>query len=285
MIRLLLCLSFNVFLCRMYGVLEKAINFKQIFSKVVISIKKSNHLKTKKMKISKLFIFVLTVFFVAYMGQLYYGRISLEQSQERILCNYDNHLKYARTIYQDIRDCTLDYIAHTEANPDSLSMLSEKYRNVLYKDSLLLVSELAILEGQTQSMLSLHLDQIEHEYTNITIWAAFMGLLFLAFSFYSLFRIEDCIKKGRKGVQIMRGMQNKAQKIIGDIDSAKKAMDAKSTEIVTAFSDSLNKLQASFEAEINNRLIGLDEYMKRVQEFIVENEKHSNLLNEGGKDE
>lgn len=237
------------------------------------------------MKVSKLFLLVLAVFFVAYMGQLYHGRISLEQSQERILCNYDTHLKNARAIYHDVRDCSLDYIAHTEANPDSLSILSEKYRNVLYKDSLLLASELAILEGQTQRMLSLHLDQIEHEYTNITIWAAFMGLLFLAFSFYSLFRIEDCIKKGRKGVQIMKGMQNKAQKIIGDIDSEKKAMNAKSIEIVTAFSDSLNKLQTSFEAEINNRLNNLDEYMKRVQEFMVENEKQSNGLNEGGKDE
>ena len=63
----------------------------------------------------------------------------------------------------------------------------------------------------------------------------------------------------------------KKKEIIADIDSAKKSMDAKSTEIVTAFSDSLNKLQTSYEAEINNRLVGLDEYMKRVQEFMVEN--------------
>ena len=184
-----------------------------------------------------------------------------------------------------MHDYTWDYIANAEAHPDSLKGLKEEYRNVLYKDSLLLISELAILEGQTQSMLSLHLAQIEHEYTNITIWAAFMGLLFLAFSFYSLFRIEDCIKKGREGVRIMNGMQNKAQKIIGDIDSAKKAMDARSSEIVTAFSDSLKKLQTSFESDINNRLVGLDEYMKRIQEFIVENNIHSNQLDEGDKDE
>ena len=237
------------------------------------------------MKNSKWYLLVFIAIFIAYLGYLCYAHISLKQSQQQIICNYGIHLKNAQTIYHDIRDCTMDYIIYADKSHDSIDVIQEKYRNVFYKDSLFLMSELAILEGQTLSMLSLHLDQIEHEYTNITIWAAFMGLLFLAFSFYSLFRIEDCIKKGRKGVQIMRGMQNKAQKIIGDIDSAKKAMDAKSSEIVTAFSDSLNKLQTSFETEINNRLIGLDEYMKRVQEFIVENEKHSNLLNEGGKDE
>ena len=194
-------------------------------------------------------------------------------------------MKNAQTIYQDIRECTMDYITHTDKCHDSIDVIQEKYRNVFYKDSLLLVSELAILEGQTKSMLSLHLDQIEHEYTNITIWAAVIGVLFLVFSFYSLLRVEDCIKKGREGVQIMKGMQKKAKVIIEDIDSAKKAMDAKSTEIVMAFSENLKLVQTSFEEESNNRLKVFDEYIQRVQKIIIENEQRFSQLNEGGKHE
>lgn len=225
------------------------------------------------MKYSKLYLSVLAAFLVVYIGYLCYGKISLTQSQERIISMYDNHLKKAQAIYQDIRNCTWNYILQTESNLDSLDIIHEKYRNILFKDSLLIVSELAVLEGQTQSMLSLHLDQIEHEYANITIWAAVIGVLFLAFSFYSMLRMEDCIKRGREGVRIIEGLENEGKKIIKEIDSAKQDMDAKSSEIVTAFSNNLNKLQASFEEETNDKLKILDECIRKVQEIMVENEE------------
>lgn len=233
------------------------------------------------MKNNSLFLSVLAIFFIAYWGQMFYGRISLEQSQERIISNYNKHLKNAQAIYQDIRSCTWDYIALTESSLDSLEIIQEKYRNLLFKDSLMLSSELAILKGQTQSMLSLHLEQIEHEYTNITIWADVLGVLFLVFSFYSLTRFEDCIKRGREGVQMLEELENKGKKIIKKIDTAKEDMDAKSSEIVSAFSNNLNKLQSSFEEEINSKLKILDECIRKVQEVIVENEKQSN--NQGGQ--
>lgn len=225
------------------------------------------------MKHSKLYLSVLAAFLVVYIGYLCHGKISIAQSQERIISNYDNHLKNAQAIYQDIRNCTWDYILYTESNLDSLNIIHEKYRNILFKDSLLISSELAVLEGQTQSMLSLHLDQIEHEYANITIWAAVIGVLFLVFSFYSLIRIEDCIKRGREGVHILEDLEKEGKKIIKEIDFAKQDMDAKSSEIVTAFSDNLKKLQTSFEEETNNKLKILDECIRKVQEIMVENEK------------
>ena len=83
----------------------------------------------------------------------------------------------------------------------------------------------------------------------------------------------------------MKGMQKKAKVIIEDIDSAKKAMDAKSTEIVMAFSENLKLVQTSFEEESNNRLKVFDEYIQRVQKIIIENEQRFSQLNEGGKNE
>ena len=62
-------------------------------------------------------------------------------------------------------------------------------------------------------------------------------------------------------------------------------MDAKSTEIVMAFSENLKLVQTSFEEESNNRLKVFDEYIQRVQKIIIENEQRFSQLNEGGKNE
>ena len=80
---------------------------------------------------------------------------------------------------------------------------------------------------------------------------------------------------------MLEELENKGKKIIKKIDTAKEDMDAKSSEIVSAFSNNLNKLQSSFEEEINSKLKILDECIRKVQEVIVENEKQSN--NQGGQ--
>ena len=43
----------------------------------------------------------------------------------------------------------------------------------------------------SEKLLDLHLAKIEHEYSNITTWAAILTVIFLIFSFYSLFKIEQ----------------------------------------------------------------------------------------------
>ena len=58
-------------------------------------------------------------------------------------------------------------------------------------DSLTRKYEAMINNQVTEKLLDLHLSKIEHEYTNITIWAAILTVIFLIFSFYSLFKIEQ----------------------------------------------------------------------------------------------
>lgn len=66
----------------------------------------------------------------------------------------------------------------------------------------------------SEKMLELHLNKIEHEYTNITIWAAVLTIVFLVFSFFSLFKIEQ----SRKEIEDIR---DKGQK---ELDSTVKYM-------------------------------------------------------------
>ena len=71
-----------------------------------------------------------------------------------------------------------------------LSRKGEKnMKKVLKEDSLRLQNERVLLENQIKSMIDLHLNKVEHEYSNLTMWAAVLTILFLVFSFYSIFKM------------------------------------------------------------------------------------------------
>lgn len=135
------------------------------------------------------------------------------------------------------------------------------------------------MQGQAQSMLTLHLNQIEHEYSNITIWAAVMGLLFLVFSFYSMFKMDDCVKIGHECVNKMENLEKESNKIMEKINSAKRSMDAKTSDIVEAFSKNLNLLKDTFEKETNVRIQYFDDCIKSVQEVLSQMETSDMNIN------
>ena len=78
-------------------------------------------------------------------------------------------------------------------------------------------------------MLELHLDKIEHEYTNITIWAAVLTIVFLVFSFFSLFKIEQSRKEiedlKRQGEADINAIITNASDIIKDSTSRLENLD------------------------------------------------------------
>ncbi|MDE5560082.1 MAG: hypothetical protein K2I84_05460, partial [Bacteroidales bacterium] len=69
-----------------------------------------------------------------------------------------------------------------------IERFQEQYESKICRDSLRLSTERCLLEGQTKTMLDLHLNKVEHEYSNITVWAAILTILFLVFSFYSIYK-------------------------------------------------------------------------------------------------
>lgn len=222
-------------------------------------------------KLGNLFLITLSVFFLLYIGYLLHAKHTLKKSQEQIVNAYNIHLDNVYKIHQDVKECTLDFLQHAESmNNDKLKVIQEKYQDIFYRDSLIIASELLIIQGQAQSMLTLHLNQIEHEYSNITIWAAVMGLLFLVFSFYSMFKMDDCVKRGHECVNKMESLEKDSNKIMEKINSAKRNMDIKTSEIVEVFSKNLNSLKDAFEKETNVRIQYFDECMKRVQEIFSE---------------
>ena len=95
-----------------------------------------------------------------------------------------------------------------------MDSLHKQYDEKLLRDSLRLNTERELLEGQTKTMLELHLNKIEHEYSNITMWGAVLTILFLVFSFYSIYKMDELIQQGNEGVKHIKQIQQNGEDII-----------------------------------------------------------------------
>ena len=100
---------------------------------------------------------------------------------------------------------------------DGMERIHEQYDSKMRHDSLLLCMERQLLEGQTKTMLDLHLDKVEHEYSNITLWAAVLTILFLVFSFYSIFKMDELVKRGNEGVEKIHQLKDEGEMTISRI--------------------------------------------------------------------
>lgn len=104
-----------------------------------------------------------------------------------------------------------------------------EYITKLATDSLSLQYRELASTVTAEKMLELHLDKIEHEYTNITIWAAVLTIVFLVFSFFSLFKIEQSRKEiedlKRQGEADINAIITNASGIIKDSTSRLENLD------------------------------------------------------------
>lgn len=200
-------------------------------------------------KYGLLFLWTLIGFTGVFIVYLFCSHCSLKQSQEQIRKDYIAHLQKADSLYIHWTEYNKAVILgsrkiNNAVFADSIikSVLSNKYRlsrnqynslilvlnshfskidslhkqhdEKLLRDSLRLNAERELLGGQTKTMLELHLNKIEHEYSNITMWGAVLTILFLVFSFYSIFKMDELIQQGNEGVKHIKQIQQNGEDII-----------------------------------------------------------------------
>ena len=205
--------------------------------------------KAMQTKYGVLFLWTLIGFAVVFISYLFWSHCSLKQSQEQIRKDYIAHIQKADSLYihwteynkaviqnsQKVNSAMLadSIIKLTLSNRYRLSRnqynslisvlnshfakmdsLHKQYDGKLLRDSLRLNTERELLEGQTQTMLELHLNKIEHEYSNITMWGAVLTILFLVFSFYSIYKMDELIQQGNEGVKHIKQIQQNGEDII-----------------------------------------------------------------------
>ena len=147
----------------------------------------------KRPKYAKLFLIVLSIYTAIFMGYQIFAICSLNSSQDKIKNYYLNHIERVDSLYCKLgsnNKAILSTYMQDSMYNGNMGLLYMEYEKVLKEDSLRLYNERSLVEMQTKSMIDLHLNKVEHEYSNLTMWAAILTILFLVFSFYSIYKIK-----------------------------------------------------------------------------------------------
>ena len=251
----------------------------------------------------KLFLAVLSVFTVLFGIYLFASNNTLRKSQDKIIESYIKHVQSVDSMYlarvgsmtdllstsQTAAEFVIDSALVSEVlksnkrmskvQYDNLRLLLNEYHslaekkyqdhlNLLLRDSLFINTELALLGGQTQQMLQLHLDRIEHEHSNVTLWGAVLTILFIVFAFYSFFKMDDLISSGQKGLARLEDLETKANTAINNIEQARLGSESKSKEIVDAFTQNFEKTTSNFSKQMEDKLSDLNKCVESAQEIL-----------------
>ena len=200
-----------------------------------------------------LFLIVLGAFTAIFAIYLIYACCTLQQSQKEIKNSYAQHIVKADSMYllllnynkdmaiykQKVNDAILadslinnvlkntEHLTKAQSRKlqfiienhfNQIDQLHNKYEEKLLKDSLRLCTERELLDGQTKTMIDLHLNKVEHEYSNITIWAAALTILFLVFSFYSIYKMDELIKQGNDGLKEIKRTRRESEQTKNQVE-------------------------------------------------------------------
>ena len=273
----------------------------------------------------KLFLVVLTIFTLLFGAFLICANVEFCESQENMKQSYAKHIQKADSLYWDMKTYNIEYLsqianANTATLADSLirftlgskkrlsieqynrlyglisihfaeiEQLHEKYDSRILQDSLLLITERQVLDGQVKAMLDLHLNKIEHEYTNITIWAAVLTILFLVFSFYSIFKMDSLVHQGKEGVNEIKQLKrdgdiaiqeigDKSEKILKKNDALIEESKLKLsnfidsqqriiTDSISASRNSVLQMDNVYNETLSSKVTELDSYLDEAQNLI-----------------
>lgn len=237
---------------------EKEVKTSEIKADIEIigsDIKDTNETKYKnKGSISRTFIIMALVSVAVLIIFQLISLCSFKKSQRETISIYKEHIEKADQCVEDFKKYALDNMIGIQevssnivadslikacfSRNDSLVKYKQKhltrivnayfnqlattksdYEARFLKDSLLLSAERTLLNGQTKNMIDLHLDKIEHEYSNITMWATIMTLVFLVFSFYSMFKLEEYIQKSKETYKDIIKIKDNSETFIEDAKS------------------------------------------------------------------
>lgn len=222
------------------------------------------------------FCVVMTIIILTYGAFLGIANSSLKSSQERIVNSYDQIQKQTvnnihafieqsvahREGLQSCLDKQMMCLSNAYSSKDSLSaekIFIKLYADIEYlreqnecikriaSDSLSLHYRDIASSVMSEKMLELHLNKIEHEYTNITVWASVLTIIFLVFSFFSLFKIEQSRKEiedlRKKGEEDINGTIANATNIFnGLIEQTNRTKDSYKETIESLIENSQSKL-------------------------------------------
>lgn len=124
---------------------------------------------------------------------------------------------------------------------------------------------------ETKDLLEMQFAKIQHESESLEVWCGILTVVFLIFSFYSLFKTDELVHQGREGVKELARLQESGKK---SIDEMKKTGTEKIQKFENDSSDAL--LRAGRRAFFEKQRI--EESIKKAQDGLDQRFEAANRL-------
>ena len=120
-------------------------------------------------------------------------------------------------------------------------------------------------DHQTERLLELEFAKIQHEYEVLNLWCALLTIVFLIFSFFSIFKTNEMTRQGEEALQQLRDTATTAREKSDSIDTqvttaetrVNKKMNELSGQAETKFTNLESKInrQETKQSDIDSRLV------------------------------
>lgn len=232
--------------------------------------KKANN-KKPSFGLLKRFCVLFIVIFSGFVGYWWHSYSELRQAQEQILCSHNKHIAKVDSLYIEMKSmlwvnnnqiendvlCLIDSLSSVPykrqqqiniAMYDALQKLLIRDRNSdfylqLQRDSVLCQYEQYIAQNQIKSMLSLHLDKIDNDYAKLGLWGAVLSIIFIAFGFFAIFKIEET---KLQAYDVLKDVESRCTSAMKDIASKKDQL----TTMFSTMNEQYNMLYEQYKSRL-----------------------------------
>ncbi|UBD63955.1 hypothetical protein K6V25_13455 [Bacteroides salyersiae] len=178
--------------------------------------------------------------------------------------------------------------------------LTNKYLKslTLTKDSTISLDQVVIdiveeKQKESLSLLELQYNKLQHDFTILSLWAGILMIVFLIFSIYSMFKVDEMQKQGRDYLNTMEGFSIEAKNISDSIEDkaneeissleerTTKAMNGLSTESKKQLDDlknTIDKLQSEFESSVKTKTREFEKTVETYKKELKQSSDNNNLL-------
>ena len=202
-----------------------------------------------------LIVTVITVSLTVYFNCKY------EAHQERILRVYAERTK----ALSGIDGISCQGQGRFAVSPDSLDRLCRRIEGAAVD------FDRADTDESIRHLLELEFNKIQHEYDVLAFWGGILTIVFLIFSFYSLFKGEEMNRQANEALGDLRRIKTEAEKKSTEIDTqiegqTNKIIDPVKTQMEET-KKSAEKLKTAVDGK-NTEIKGFEERINAVKSYV-----------------
>ena len=162
----------------------------------------------------------------------------------------------------------VDSIVKSIISASIKTQANKELTNQLRKDSIFVQTQIGQIQNDTKIQLTLEFNKLQNEYYTLQLWGGILTIVFLIFTFYSLFKTDDLVKQGRDGLEKLNDQRDKAIEL-----NKKTTIEFEEfKEQITNFKRDLEKIDKNKEKQ-KNEIKGIQIDISTQKEQLIHNLK------------